>query len=109
MNDLETKCFQIIATAGTARSAYIEATQAAKAAQFEEADSLLKEGDNAFLLAHHIHAEMIQQFANGQRIETNILLVHAEDLIMSAETLKLMALEFIDLYKQMQTNQTKSK
>jgi len=98
MTELESKCFKIIASAGIARSAFIEAIQASKANNYDKADQLIKEGNDSFLMAHQIHADFIQRFASGETIETNILLIHTEDLIMSAETLQIMALELIDVY-----------
>ena len=101
MEGLELVSFQIIAAAGSARSSYVEALQAAKNGNFEEAEALIKQGDTDFVEAHHVHAELIQKFAGGEVPGANILLIHAEDQVMSAEVLKLMALEFIELYKKL--------
>lgn len=101
MEGLELVSFQIIAAAGSARSSYIEALQAAKAGNFEEAEQLIKQGDSDFVEAHHVHAELIQKFAAGEDPGANILLIHAEDQVMSAEVLKIMAVEFIELYQKL--------
>ena len=101
MEGLELVSFQIIAAAGSARSSYVEALQAAKNGNFEEAEASIKQGDTDFVEAHHVHAELIQKFAGGEDPGANILLIHAEDQVMSAEVLKLMALEFIELYKKL--------
>ena len=101
MEGLELVSFQIIAAAGSARSSYVEALQAAKQGNFEEAEAMIKQGDADFVEAHHVHAELIQKFAGGEDPGANILLIHAEDQVMSAEVLKLMALEFIELYKKL--------
>ncbi len=102
MEGLELVSFQIIAAAGSARSSYVEALQAAKQGNFEEAEALIKQGDTDFVEAHHVHAELIQKFAGGEDPGANILLIHAEDQVMSAEVLKIMALEFIELYKKLE-------
>lgn len=102
MEGLELVSFQIIAAAGSARSSYVEALQAAKNGNFEEAEALIKQGDTDFVEAHHVHAELIQKFAGGEDPGANILLIHAEDQVMSAEVLKIMALEFIELYKKLE-------
>ena len=101
MEGLELVSFQIIAAAGSARSSYVEALQAAKNGNFEEAEAMIKQGDTDFVEAHHVHAELIQKFAGGEDPGANILLIHAEDQVMSAEVLKIMALEFIELYKKL--------
>ena len=102
MEGLELVSFQIIAAAGSARSSYVEALQAAKEGRYDDAETLIKEGDEAFVEAHHVHADLIQKFAGGEEIGANILLIHAEDQVMSAEVLKIMAVEFIELYKKQQ-------
>ena len=56
MEELELVCFQIISFAGEARSAYMGAIQTAKQGNYEEAEKLIKEGGDAFLQAHKVHA-----------------------------------------------------
>lgn len=56
MEGLELTAFQIISSVGTARSCYIEAIQAAKKSDYEEAEKLIKEGDEAFIEGHDAHA-----------------------------------------------------
>ena len=99
MEGLELICFQIISTVGTARSLYIEAIQEAKAGNIERARELVKEGENVFVEGHKAHASLIQQEASGERVEVQLLLLHAEDQLMSAEAFKIIANEFIDLYE----------
>lgn len=99
MEGLELVSFQIIAAAGSARSSYVEALQAAKSGDFAGAKEMIAQGDEMFTEAHHVHAELIQKFAGGEDVGANILLIHAEDQVMSAEVLKIMALELIELYE----------
>lgn len=104
MEGLELLSFQIISAVGTARSMYIEAIQAAKSGQFEEAEKLLEEGQQVFLEGHHAHAGLIQKEAAGEKCEFALLLMHAEDQLMSAEAFGILAQEFIDVYKTMKGN-----
>jgi len=99
MEGLELISFKIIASVGTARSLYIEAIQLAKAKDFDGAKKMVREGDKNFLEGHHAHVELIQQEANKQNVAVNLLLVHAEDQMMSADAFKIIANEFIDLYE----------
>jgi len=101
MEGLELVSFQIIAAAGSARSSYVEALQVAKTGDYEAAREMIKQGDEAFTEAHHVHAQLIQKFAGGEQVGADILLIHAEDQVMSAEVLKLMAVEFIELYEKL--------
>lgn len=98
-NSIEMACFQMITFVGTARSCYINAIQLAKDGRFEEAEELIKQGDEAFAHGHHSHGEMITQEAKGELTGVGLLMLHAEDQLMSAEGFKIIATEFIDVYK----------
>ena len=95
MEGLELISFQIISTVGTARSCYIEAMKASRTGNFDEAERLLKEGQEAFTEGHRIHAQLLQTEAQGEHVNINLLLIHAEDQLMSAENFKILAEEFI--------------
>lgn len=97
--ELELKVVQIITFVGSARSSYIEAIQAAKKGNFEEAEALMQSGQADFLEGHHAHAELLTMEADGNPISFSMLLLHAEDQLMSAEGFKMIAEEFIDVYK----------
>ncbi|OCN04549.1 PTS cellobiose transporter subunit IIA [Erysipelotrichaceae bacterium MTC7] len=99
MEGLELTCFNIIANVGGARSLFIEAIQHAKAGDFDKAQEAITEGEACFTEGHHAHAKLIQQEANGEFEKVTLLLLHAEDQLMSAEAFKILALEFIDVYK----------
>ena len=101
MEGIELICFEIISAVGGARSCYIEAIQMAKAKEFDKARQSIAEGDELFNQGHRSHAKLVTQEANGDKVDVVLLLVHAEDQLMSAETFKILANEFIDLYEKM--------
>ncbi|MDR2799153.1 MAG: PTS lactose/cellobiose transporter subunit IIA [Bifidobacteriaceae bacterium] len=90
--------FQIITHVGTAKSLYVNAVQEAKKGEFEKANSLIEEGKKVFAEGHHFHQDLLQAEAQGN-LKMGLLLTHAEDQLMSAETIYLLATELIDLYK----------
>ena len=97
--EIEGFCFQIISLAGTARSKYIEAVRRAREGKPEEADNLIQEGKKLFLKGHESHMKLLA--AQEERIDSaqmQVLLMHAEDQLMSAETIGLMAADMIELY-----------
>lgn len=96
--DMEGICFQIITCVGSAKSCYVESIGLAKEGKIDEARTKIEEGDQYFLEGHHVHAELIGQEASGNPVPASILLIHAEDQLMSAETAKIYAVEFIELY-----------
>lgn len=99
MEGLELICFEIISAVGSARSFYIESIQAAKKGDYDEANSLIAQGNEMFTQGHHAHAKLIQQEASGEETKISLLLLHAEDQLMSAEAFKILSAEFIDVYK----------
>lgn len=58
----------------------------------------MADGVKVFVEAHHAHASLIQKEAAGEKSEFSLLLMHAEDQLMTTETLKIVAEEFIELY-----------
>jgi len=96
MEGLELFCFQLISAAGIARSCNIEAIQEAKKGNFEKAEELMKEGKSEFLNAHDAHSKLLKQDTNGENTNSLILVMHAEDQLMSAEMFQILAKEFID-------------
>lgn len=99
MEGTELISYQIISTVGTARSCYIEGIQLAKTGCFNEAYEQLKEGENFFNEGHKAHRELVQKEANGEKTEFSLILMHAEDQLMSAEGFRILAEEFIEVYK----------
>ena len=102
MDGIELLSFQMISYNGSARSFFIEAITAAKKRDFKHAEVLIEEGNKQFIEGHHVHAQLIQQEASGTKTDINLLLIHAEDQMMSAELIKIVALELIDVHKKMQ-------
>ena len=100
MEDTELIAFNIISAVGTARSAYTEAIRFAKSGDFDNAAKQIEKGEAAFTEGHKAHAALLRDEASGNdpKIMT-LLLVHAEDQLMAAETFRTLALEFIDVYK----------
>lgn len=99
MEGMELICFEMIAHHGSARSHFVEAIKAAKEGDFAKAAEKMAQGEEEFNAGHRAHAQLIQREAGGEEIKVSLLLLHAADLMMSAETLKIMAQELIDLYK----------
>lgn len=102
MDGIEMTCFQIISSVGMARGSYIEAIDLANEGKFEEAEAKIAEGEEFFTQGHEAHAQLIQKEASGEKTEIVLLLLHAEDQLMSAENFKIIAEKFIDLNKKLE-------
>ncbi|WP_436867289.1 PTS lactose/cellobiose transporter subunit IIA [Mammaliicoccus sciuri] len=95
--------FQIILYGGNGRSCAMEAIQCAKERNFEEATSLIREAEQEINKAHKFQTELLQNEAQGTESELNLLLIHSQDHLMNAITVKDLANEMIDLYKEMKS------
>lgn len=100
MQELEAICFQMISAVGTARSMYIEAIHLAKVGEFEQAQEMMQQAQQNFVEGHHAHAKLIESEADGNQTPFSLILMHAEDQMMSAEAFGILAEEFIEIYKQ---------
>ncbi|SFD12449.1 PTS lactose/cellobiose transporter subunit IIA [Gottfriedia luciferensis] len=89
--------FQLILHSGNARSLSMEGMYAAKEKNFELAFEKLAEADREFSQAHRFQTQLIQAEAGGEDFDTPILLIHAQDHLMTAMTLKDLAREIIEL------------
>jgi len=93
--------FQLILHSGNARSLSMEALYEAKSGNFENARTKMTEANEEFHQAHRFQTDLIQAEASGEHFEIPIILIHAQDHLMNALTVKDLANEFIDLYEKL--------
>lgn len=96
--DVEMTILTIITHSGDARSSSMEAIIHAKKAEFKEAQECIEEAENKLSLAHKEQTKLIQTEAQGKKHDISLLLIHAQDHLMNAVTVKDMASEFVELY-----------
>ena len=99
MDQQEQIVINLIVNAGSARSSAIEAIQYAKAGDIEKAEESLGNAKEAVNEAHHSQTEMIQAEIRGEKAPLSLLMVHAQDHLMTTMTLREVALEMLELYK----------
>ncbi len=99
MDNMEEISFGIIANAGDSRSFAFGALEAAKKGNFEEAEELLKKSNAAAVEAHHAQTELLVKEANGEKTQVDVLLVHAQDHLMTSMLAVELIKELIILYK----------
>ena len=51
--------------------------------------------------AHHAQTDLLQKYASGTEVKIEIIMVHAQDHLMTTMTLKEVALEMITLYQRL--------
>lgn len=99
LEEMQMTAFQIIAAVGGAKSLYVEAMHLSREGQFEEAEALIAQGDEMYGGASHLHMGLVQKEAVGEQLPFSLLLMHAEDQMLTTEVVKLMAVEIIELRK----------
>jgi cellobiose PTS system EIIA component len=95
----ETEIFTLILHGGNGRSAAMEAIHAAKEQNMELAHAKLQEASDCINEAHQIQTSLIQSEIGGTPTEISLLMIHAQDHLMNAMTVKDLAKEIVDLYE----------
>lgn len=96
---MESIIFSLISHSGEARSLCMEAMAKARNGEFTQADEHLKSAEECLIKAHAAQTELIQKEAGGEKTEISLLLIHAQDHLMNAITIKELAYEIIALSK----------
>ncbi|MGT2847031.1 PTS cellobiose transporter subunit IIA [Streptococcus massiliensis] len=97
--ELQVAAFEIILHSGTARTEVHEAFGLMREGDFEAAAAKLESANDNLLLAHHAQTKLLQDYASGVEIKIEIIMVHAQDHLMTTMTLREVALEMLELYK----------
>jgi cellobiose PTS system EIIA component len=82
--DCEQDIFEIIAHAGNAKSFVYEALVDVEAYDFTSAEQRLERANEELTLAHQTQTRLIQGELNGSKVEKSLLLIHAQDHLMTA-------------------------
>lgn len=97
---------KIIVNGGNARSYSMESIQLAKTGRIKEAREIIEKAEVELAEAHISQTKLIQEEASGNSVEISLLMVHAQDHLMNAITVKDLAQEFIDMYERFLNNKT---
>lgn len=98
--DFEIVVMELVVNAGDGRSKAIQAIREARAGNFGEAEKLLQESDEALVRCHHVQTDLIQSEVQGKPVHVSLLMVHAQDHLMNAMTVKDLAREMIEILKE---------
>ncbi|WP_432368928.1 PTS lactose/cellobiose transporter subunit IIA [Pantoea allii] len=99
MIELEEAVMTIIVNAGHARSLCFEALQAARKGNVDEAKDRLREADDYSRLAHQMQTRLIEQDAGEGRQTMTLIMVHAQDHLMTSLLARELSEEIIHLYQ----------
>lgn len=81
---IEEIVMELVGYAGEVRSYAFEALRMARKGKFEKVEAYLKKSNQALLEAHHIQTQFIQDEINEQKVPYSLLMIHAQDHLMTA-------------------------
>lgn len=96
---MEEIILNIIMHSGEARSCSMEAISLAKKGDFNKAKELIIKADEELGYAHSSQTSLIQGEAASEKIDFSLLLIHAEDHLMTTMTFKDLAVELIYVHE----------
>lgn len=99
IEELQVVAFEIILYSGNSRTLIHEGFAAMREGNFDKANQLLEDSNAELLLAHQAQTKLLQEYARGEEIKIEIIMVHAQDHLMTTMTLREVALEMLALYK----------
>ena len=97
--EIETIMMELVVNGGNARSCAMQAIAAAREGKLELCDELMKEADESIEKAHEFQTGILQEEASGEHLLMSLIMVHAQDHLMNAMTVRDLAKEFVKLYK----------
>ncbi|WP_449458222.1 PTS cellobiose transporter subunit IIA [Streptococcus suis] len=97
--ELQMAAFGIILSSGNARSVIHEAFAAMREGDYDKAEEFLEAANADMLEAHHSQTGLLQEYASGTEVKVEIIMVHAQDHLMTTMTLREVALEMLALYR----------
>ncbi|MCS3433399.1 PTS system cellobiose-specific IIA component [Klebsiella sp. BIGb0407] len=101
-NDLEEVVMGLIINAGQARSFAFGALKQAKSGDFTEANNLMEKSRIALSEAHRVQTQLIESDEGEGKIKVSLVMVHAQDHLMTAILLRELVGELIELHQKIQ-------
>jgi len=101
-DELEATVMELIINAGESKSYAMEALNAAKAGRWEDVDNLLASSLAASKAAHKVQTALIGMDEGEGKVPVNLIMVHAQDHIMTAMLAKDMIEELINIHRLLQ-------
>lgn len=106
--ELETIVMELVVNGGNARSKALEAIQAAAKQDFRLAEKKMDECDETLQKAHEFQTGLIRQEASGESaVDVNLIMVHGQDHLMNAMTVRDLAKQMIYMYQIMYHSEEK--
>ena len=90
----------IIANSGECRAKVFDALRLVRDfGDYEGAKKLLEEAEQFSLEAHKVQMDLLVKQANGEQVPVDVLLVHAQDHLMTTMVAQELVTEMVEFYK----------
>jgi PTS system cellobiose-specific IIA component len=99
MDELEMAIMNIIINAGDCKNHAYMALNNVNEGKYDEANTELQLANDALAKAHDGQTMFLQREAGGEKVELSVLVVHAQDHLMTAITEKNLIEQIIELRK----------
>jgi len=97
--DLETAAMELVGNSGESRSLSFEAIYLSKEGKIEEAKNKINKAKESMLKAHSIQTSLICKEAEGENFKIGLLMIHAQDHLMTSILAREFAEEIIFLHE----------
>ncbi len=99
--DLEATVMELIINAGESKSLAMQALMCAKKGEWEQVDGLLAESTEAAKKAHKVQTSLIGMDEGEGKVPVNLIMVHAQDHIMTSMLARELIEELIEIHKKL--------
>lgn len=96
---MEEEIFEIISHGGDARGYAYDALKEARMNNMKKAEEFLLKAQEELNLAHNTQTKLIQSELNGQSVKMSLLMVHAQDQLMTAISEKNLIEQMVEMFK----------
>lgn len=101
-NDLEEVVMGLIINSGQARSLAYAALKQAKQGDFATAKATMEQSRIALSEAHRVQTQLIESDEGEGKIKVSLVLVHAQDHLMTSMLARELIVELIELHEKVQ-------
>lgn len=97
---MEEMIFNIIVHGGNARAFAYEALKEAREGNYDKTDELMVQCKEEMTLAHNTQTELVQMDVRGEDVKISLLLVHAQDQLMTTMSEQSLIMQMIEMQKE---------
>ncbi|MEK2534903.1 PTS cellobiose transporter subunit IIA [Tetragenococcus halophilus] len=97
--EIQNVAFTIILHSGNSRTMVHEGFELMRNGEYEKAEEKLQEANDELTAAHQSQTSLMQKYTSGEDVNMDIIMVHAQDHMMTTMTLREVAIEMLSLYQ----------